>query len=270
MFALFSKAFRDYRRTLQWLAIGLSAYGLMTLAFFPTLVAQQEELTKLIDSMPQEFIGMFFQGDIDEFDFTDPAIFYNSRYIVWMLLITGGMLTTHALNTIIGAERNNTMDLALSLPITRRQFLAARFLNAAVAILIILVMSFVVFAIGGLVVSEFQIGLGDLALGTFGGFFPLMAQISITFALASLAPSSSNWAGPVAFAYFFGGYLLMAFAQTIAIVDTVSYLFLFRYYDAGEIIRHGVDITNWLVLSGVTAVFMGIAFWGFERKEIGV
>jgi ABC-2 type transport system permease protein len=270
MNALFNKAFRDYRRTLLWIAIGMGAYGLMALALFPNIVAQQEELKELLDSMPPQFVRMFYQGDIEEFDFTDPAIFYNSRYIVWMLLIVGGMLTSHSLHTIIGAERDHTMDLSLSLPVTRRQFLAARFLNAVAVIVIILVVSFVVFAIGGLIVSEFRIGLGDLALGTFAGFFPLMAQVSIAFALACIAPSSSNWAGPVAFSYFFGSYLLMAFAQTIDLIGTISNVFLFKYYDASEIINHGVDFSDWLVLSAVIVVFMSIAFWGFERKELGV
>lgn len=266
----FDKAFRDYRWTLLWLAIGLGAYGATTLLLFPTLLAQRAELQQLLDNMPPELIGMFYQGDISEFDFTDPAIFYHSRYIVWMLLIVGGMLTAHALNTIIGAERNATMDLSLSLPVTRREFLAARFLNVAAVILIILAVSFAVFAIGSQLVEEFDVGLSELALGTVSGFFPLMAQASITFALASVAPSSSNWAGPLAFGYFFGGYLLMAFAQTVELIDTISNIFLFKYYDASDIINNGLDITNWLVLTAVIVVFMGIAFWGFERKEIGV
>ena len=270
MNALFSKAFRDYRRTLVWIAIGIGAYGVLTLALFPAVVAQQEELTKLLDNMPQQFVSMFYQGDISEFDFTDPAIFYNSRYMVWVLLIVGGMLTSHVLHTIIGAERDHTLDLALSLPVTRRQFLSARIMNAAAVILIILAVSFVVFAIGGQVVSEFKINLGDLALGTFSGFFPLMAQVSITFALASIARSTSGWAGPVAFGYFFGSYLLMAFAQTIDVIDTISTLFLFKYYNASDIINNGIDITNLLVLTAVIMVFTAIAFWAFERKELGV
>ncbi|MCI0714660.1 MAG: ABC transporter permease [Chloroflexi bacterium] len=267
---LFNKAFRDYRRTLLSLAIGLGAYGAMTLLLFPTLVEQRAELEQLLDSMPPQFIRMFYQGDISEFDFTDPAIFYHARYVIWVLLIVGGMLTAHALNTIIGAERNNMMDLSLSLPVTRREFLAARFLNVAAVILIILAVSFVVFAIGTQVVDEFDVGLGELALGTIGGFLPLMAQASITFALACIARSSSNWAGPVAFGYFFGGYLLMAFAQTVDLIDTISNVFLFKYYDASDIIRNGVDVTNWLVLIVVIVVSTSIAFWGFERKEIGV
>lgn len=264
------KAFRDYQRTLLWLMIGLAAYGMMTLAFFPMLVEQREELETLLDNMPRQFIGMMYQGDLDEFDFTDPAIFFQARYVIWLVLVMGGMLTAHALHSIIGAERNGTLDLALSLPVARRDWLAARFINVAIVILAVLLMVFVVFVVGSMVVPDFDIAADDLAIATFAGFFPLMAQASIAFALASLAPSTSRWAGPIAFGYFFGTYLLNAFRGTVDLVDTISPLFVFRYYDAGQIINDGLDISNIMVLSAVIVVASVIAFQAFERKELGV
>lgn len=270
MGALFRKAWRDSRRIVIGISIGLSFYGLLTLSFFPTLVAEKAELQKLMARLPKQMISAMYSGDIKDFDFTDPAIYFQARFAIWMILIVGGILTAQALGAILGAERQKTLDLSLSLPVTRREYLAARLLNSAAMLGAILVVIFLVFALGTRIVTEFDVPLDRLALGIGSAFFILMAQVSIVYALACLAPSASQWAGPTAYGYFFGTYILTAFVGSIGIIDTISPLFLFSYYDAGVIIKEGLDIGNVLTLSGVIMVACGVAFWSFDRKQLTI
>lgn len=269
MVILFRKVFRDSRRSLLWLVIGLGIYGSFVLSFFPTIVEEKELIQGLINRLPEQFVGVIFSGDISEFDISDPAIFFEERYVAWMVLLVGGVLTAQALNAIIGAERDNTMDLALSLPVSRRQLMAVWMLNSASTIVVVLVASFVVFAVGSQFVAEFDIPLDKLAIGIMGIFFLLMAQVCLTYAIASIAPSSSHWAGPVAYGYFFGAYLLMALSN-IKVIDIASNAFIYHYYNAAEVIKHGFDISNLLVLIGVIVVSSTIALWRFDQKELGI
>jgi ABC-2 type transport system permease protein len=269
MDALFGKAWHDSKRTLFSLALGLGLYGMLTLAFFPTLVAEKAELQKLMENLPRQMISAMYSGDVEDFDFTDPAIYFQARFAIWMILVAGGILTGQALGAILGAERQNKLDLILSLPVTRREYLTSRYLYSAATIVCLLVVILVVFGVGSIVITEFDVPLDRLALGVGSAFFILMAQVSIAYALAAFAPSSSNWATPLVYGYFFGTYILTAFEGTIDLIDHISPLFLFSYYDAGIIIHDGLDIGNLLVLTGVIGVSAAIAFWGFERKQLG-
>ncbi|GAB4525363.1 MAG: hypothetical protein OHK0046_41130 [Anaerolineae bacterium] len=271
MMAVFRKALRDSRRTILWLSIGLAVYAIMILGFYPSILANQEQFDQIIESYPPELMAFFLNGvDVEEFSFANPDNFLQVYFGTWMVLIVGGMITYQAFNAVTNAERNGTMDVMMSFPVSRREMLLGRFLNTMVTILAVLTACFVVFFIGTLVIEGFEVGVVDLALAIYSAFLILIAQAMFTYMLAAIFPSSSRWLGAAAYALFFGSYLIFGFAGISETVDRLSPLLLFNYYDAGEIIRNGVDLVNWLVLGGVAVVFGAAALWGIERKQLGV
>lgn len=271
MLSVLRKSMRDSRRTVFWLCFGFALYSLFIMSFYPSILDQSEELESLMNSYPPEMMNMFMAGiDIEEFDFTDPAQYLQAEYMTWVMLILGTMFTAQAFNGILNAERDGTMDLLLSLPVTRRQIILARMGNTVVSTLIVLTTVFLALAFVQSLYDEFEIPLDQLAQGIYGVFFLLMTQASLTYMLGSLSPSRQHWAGPAALTYFFMAYILTGFASTVEWIDTFSPLYLFKYYNTVDFINNGVNWGNTLVLIGASLLFSGVAIWRFERKEIAV
>lgn len=271
MLGVLQKAFQDSRRTVFWLCFGFGVYTIFIMSFFPTIVAQNDEITALMDSYPPEMMSMFMGGsDIADFDFTDPATYLQAEYITWFILIMGAMMTAQAFNAILNAERNGTLDLMLSLPVTRRQVIIGRIINTGLSIFAVLTTVFVAVALLQNLYDDFDIPLGNLAQGIYGLFFLLMTQVSLAYMLGSLSPSRQSWAGPVALTYFFAAYILNGFAANVEWLETFRPIYIFNYYNLVDFTNNGVNIGDSLVLLVLSGVFIGVAVWAFERKELGI
>lgn len=270
MTATFRKAVFDSRRGLLWLAVGLALYAIMMMAFYPMMVEQSEDLDKMIDKMPKQFIGMFYSGDLDEFSISDPGIFLQGRYMLWAVLILGATVGGQAFNAFINAERTGTLDLMLSLPVSRRNYFLGRVLHTALTVVVVLAVSFIVFALFSVFMDEFSLGIGELALAIFAAFFPVMVMAGFAYMIAVLVPSSKNFGGPLVYFFVLGAYLLHSFSVTIDELEPIRGFFLFEYYDAGEITRDGLNIVDMLIMAAVALVYFGVAYWYADKKELGV
>lgn len=270
MAMLFRKAFRDSRRSTLWLAFGLGAYVLFIMAFYPAMIEQSEEMDELIQSYPKEMLSLFYGGDVEELSVADPGTFVQVEFGTWMLLILGAIVIVQAFNAFTNAERDGEMDMIMSLPVSRRDLLLGRVANTAVMVLIVLTVCFLMFVLSTVIWEEFDVAIGKLALAIYSAFFPLMVITTFTYMLATLIPSSRRFAGPIAYLFLMGSYLLHGFSGAVDQLESIRPLMLFDYYNAGAIIRHGVDITDWLLLSAVAAVYLAVAWWAVDRKELGV
>lgn len=270
MLPVFRKALYDSRKTVIWLAIGLALYMAFIMSFFPTIVDQSQEFDDLIKSYPKGMISMFYSGDIENFSISDPANFVQTYFASWTVLILGATAIVQGFNAFTNAERDGLMDVMLSLPVSRRAVLLGRLANTAVMILVVIAACFVVFGVGTVVVKEFDIGLGRLALGMFSAFWIVFAIACFTYMLATLVPSSKRFAGPVAYLFMMGSYLLYGFSGSVEALKDVRPLLIFHYYNMADIVRHGVDVGALAVLVGLSIVFAGVAWWAVDRKEMAV
>lgn len=271
MIAVFRKAFRDSRRTVLWVSVGLAAYALFIMAFFPTIYDRQEDFAELLDAYPQEIMSMISGGmDMTDFNLADPASFLQVYLGVYVVLILGALVMVQAFNALTNAERDGTMDLTLSLPVSRRDMLLGRLANTAVGVLIALTVLFIFVAAASQVVEGFDINLGRTAVAIYTMFLIIMAQACFTYMLASIVPSSKRWAGAVAYALFFGSYLIVSFSSSIESLRDFMPLFIFDHYQLAEIVRQGLKLGDVIFLAAVALITAGIAWWQIDRKEMGV
>ncbi len=270
MTAVFNKAFRDSRRSLMWLIIGWGLYIALLMAFFPTIVEQAEDFDKMIRSMPRGITGMFVSGDIDTFSVADPAQFLQVRYASFVILLVGTLAIAQAFSAVLNAERDGTLDVMLSLPVSRRRYLLGRMANTAIMILAVLVSSLVILGAFTVLIPEFDIALGDLTIAIMAGFFPLAVTATFAYMLSVLVPSSKNYAGGIAYLMLIGSYLVHGFAASVPELEAIRPLLLFDYYNVAEIINDGLPLVDMLILSAAALVYGGIAWWYIARKELGV
>lgn len=270
MTAVFRKAIHDSLRSVLWLVIGLVLYMALLMLFYPEMVKQSATLDEMLQKMPKTFIGMFAGDDVENFSVADPANFLQVRYTSFLLLIVGSMALAQGFNAVINAERDGTLDVMMSLPISRRRYLLGRMANTVSMLLVVLVVSFVVLTGFSLIIDEFSLTPGDLARAIFASFFPVVTVAAFGYMLSVLVPSSRSYAGAVAYFTLFGSYLIYGFASTVDALDIIRPLMLFHYYNAADIIHSGVKIGDVVVLSIATLAFAGTAWWAVDKKEFGV
>jgi ABC-2 type transport system permease protein len=270
MKVIFKKAFRDSRRTMIWLAIGLALYALMIMSFYPTLAKESEELDELLESYPEEMLVMFYDGDIAELSVSDPGTYVGIEFGIWVLLITGAMVIAQVFNGFTNAERDGSLDLILCLPISRRQMLLGRLANTALFLVGVLVACLLAFLLATVIWTEFDPDPVNLGLGIMGGVIPLAVVASFAYMLVALIPSGKRFAGALAYLFWIGSYLVHSFSALVDQLAWVRSLMLFDYYNAGAIIREGVIWGDWLILAAVTLVYLSVAWWAIARKDMGV
>lgn len=270
MAAIFRKAFRDSRRSTFWLALGFGLYVIFIMAFYPSIKDQAEDFQKLIESYPEEFLTMFYGGDIEELDLTEPGTFIQTEFASYSVVILGAIVINGAFNAFTNAERDGSLDMILSLPVSRRRYLMGRALNTAVVMLLVLGSCLAGFLISMLIWPEIDASPVNLVLGTVGAFLYLMVIAGLAYLLAVVVPSSRRFAGPIAYLVLVGSFLLYGFSGAVEALTKVRPFLLNHYFNMGDIIRDGVDITDWLVMAAVAAVYFGLAWWLVDRKELGV
>ncbi len=270
MAAMFRKAFRDSRRSTFWLSFGFGLYGLFVMTFYPSLVEQREDLNRLLESYPDEMMAMFYGGDVGELDLTSPGPFLQTQFILFCVLILGVIASVQAFNALTNAERDGTLDMLLSLPVSRRRYLLGRILSTTLGMLIVLAVSLGVFWFSTYIWPEFEVPVGRLALGIMGGFLPVMVVAGFAYLLASFVPSSRRYAGPLVYLFWLGSYLVYSFASAVEALKPLRPYLLFHYFNGGEVIRKGAQLGDWAVMAGMALVYFALAWWLVDRKELGV
>jgi ABC-2 type transport system permease protein len=270
MAAVFKKAFRDSRRVTIWIVVISVLYVLLIMTFYPSMIEQSEELDKLMESYPKEMMQAFYGGDVENLSVSDPGNYVQSQFLMWMELFIGAIVLVQAFNAITNAERDGTLDVMMSLPISRRRYLLGRIANTAAVTLILVAACWLPLWLATYIWPEFDVAAGRLALGVMGMFWPVMVVAGFAYFLAAIVPSSRHFAGPFAYLFLMGSYILYMFAVTIETLNGFKPLFLFHYYNGGQIIREGVEIGNWVLLGTAALVYFALAWWFVDKKELGV
>ncbi|MBN1679040.1 MAG: ABC transporter permease subunit [Anaerolineae bacterium] len=270
MTAVFRKAARDARRMMLWTGIIFAIYGLFVMAFYPSMVEQSEQLDELLESYPKEMMSMFYGGDVEDLSVSEPGNYVNSQFTLWVVLVMGALVIAQVFNSITNAERDGTLDVMMSLPVSRRAMLLGRFANTALTILVVLTFSLLAFVASTFIWPEFDVSIGRLVFAFYGAFFPVMVIAGFTYLLAAVIPSSKRLVGPLAYLFLMGSYLIHAFSLFIDELSPIRPLMLFDYYNAGEVIRHGVNIGDTVILGAVALVYFTLAWWLIDHKELGV
>ncbi|HLA45014.1 MAG TPA: ABC transporter permease subunit, partial [Aggregatilineales bacterium] len=231
MLAVFRKSLRDSRKMTLWLSIGLGIYAIMIVSFYPAILEQRDNLNEMLKSYPKELMAMMYgETDLDQIDIADPGGFVQAEYGTWVMLILGAVAIAQAFNALTNSERDGTLDVMLSFPVSRQDYLLGRFFATALGILIMQTAGWIGFVIGSQIWTEFNISAGDLALITYGAFFPIMVFTTFTYLLATFTPSSKRFAGAIAYLFMIGSYLIYGLSSAVESLQGIRPFIVYDYY----------------------------------------
>jgi ABC-2 type transport system permease protein len=262
--SVFSKTLRERRRGFLWWSVGLVSFGAMYSAVFPS-VRGNNSLNKLVQAYPQALKGFIgFGGNLD---ISSGAGYLGSEVFSLVApLIFLAMAIGAGAAAIAGEEERGTLDLLLSLPLTRSRCLLQK-LGALVcevlALGLVLWISLAILAPAtGMHVSTLHLAAAalDLVLLTL-----VFGALALTIGAASGRRTLSiGLASGLAVA----SYVIAALAPLASWLDRVKLISPYYYYSHGDPLRHGLDLTDAIVLAVAALVIAAIAPLVFGRRDL--
>lgn len=262
MIAEFKHTLRRLRGQIIGWSIGIGLYGLMMVSLFDTIL-EIEGFEEIIKQYPKELMGFF--GDMMEL--TTPRGYMDTYFFSYMSIIIGIFIIGTAAKLLVGDEEAGILDLVLAYPVSRTKLFWGRVLAFILAVLIILGVGWISWAIPSgnttmdLTWLEFLLP-----------FFPLFAILflfgTLTLLFTMFLPAGRT-AGMLAGALLVGNFLMDGLANmNDNLKEIVKYLPL-HYYEGGQAIE-GVDWNKFLGLTGVALLFLLVSWYLFEKREIRV
>jgi ABC-2 type transport system permease protein len=261
-----TKALYDQRRSLVGWAIGLGALVLLSVAFYPSVRADARSFRQLLEQIPPALRAIFL-GRVA--DLASPAGYLDGRLFAFTAPV---LFLVYAIGVgsraVAGEEEDGTLDLLLSLPVTRRRVVLEK-MGALVAglgaLTAVLWLSLV--ALG----PPFQVtvGVGGITAACVSLF--LLALVHGALALAvGAARGSRGLAVAVPVVVAAAGFLLDSLASLVEALRAVRVLSPFYLYAASRPLERGLDAVHVAALLAATAVLVALGAWRFERRDVGV
>ena len=263
LLALILHTLRSQVRSVVIWGVALGLLSLITVAFFPSLEDQGQQLNELMKNYPPEMRELFGMGEGT--DLATIEGFLASQVFSFMAPLALAFFPILAsAGAIAGAEERGTIDVLLGNPIPRWQIVVGNFAATAISTLgIVAILS--LFTWVPAVLLDVDLSLEKTAEATlnlwplcifFGGLASLCSAVFHRRVLAIAIP------GFVLVATYF----VNALGDAVEDLEDAQPLTVFHYY--GSAIEDGI---NWSNFSGVTLaalVLVLLAVLAFGRRDI--
>ena len=203
------KGLRDRRVSLAWWAVGLLLFILMQIAFYPSMKDNQG-IREYMESAPDALVA--FTGTTE---ISSPVGYLNSQFYFLMFPI---LLTILAIgigsDALAGEEGRGTLDLLLSVPLTRERLLLEKYATLAAAVALEALVIYAVTALSALAVGM-DLDFLKLAEATFSLLLLLALAFGALALLLGAATGSKGLAIGITAALGLGAYVLNSLALVV-------------------------------------------------------
>ncbi len=188
MIRVFKRTFRDLRRRTIGFGIFGFLYGLMVCSLYPAAQKNAETIQELMDGYGEGFKKLF-GGD----DFSTLPGYINGEFfsLVFPILITVCIVPAMA-GIVAGEVRTRAIDISLSIPVNRKQFLLGRIL-AVVAMMGVVCLSTTLSLELGSILFDERLPLSHILLTA----FVLFSFGLVLIGISAIATSTLSSRGPV-------------------------------------------------------------------------
>lgn len=255
-FPILRKTMRDYRVPIAAMALVAALIGLMDIAIYPSYR----------DSLGDFELGVFETMVGEAGSITSPEGFLSAEYFSWVPILFITVAVIAATGATAGEEAAGTLDLLLAQPISRRRLLMEKAAGLAIAASLGVLVSMLGFVAAKFFV-EFDLGLWRLFEATI-----YMTPVILLFAAlalwAGVTFTTRGVASMVVIGVVVAAYFLQLLGGAVPAMEDVRKLSPFYWSDASVVLVHGF---NWLRAFGMlaaAAIFLLLALWSFERRDI--
>jgi ABC-2 type transport system permease protein len=262
--SVLAKSLRDIRRSFVWWSIGLICVVAMMMAIYPS-VRGNESMTKLVNSLPEALKSFTsFGGD---FDWASPTGYLGRElfsFMVPLLLLVAAI--GGGSGSIAGEEERGTLDLLLSLPVSRTRVALEKLAAMAIEVAGLGLVFLLALWIGARAVTM-HVAAVNLAAATLNAVLLALAFGSVAFMLGAAFGRRALATG-VASAAAVAAYLLNALAPLVGTLTGVQKASPFYHYAAGDPLRQGLQPAHSLLLLALAVAASLVAVVGFRRRDL--
>jgi ABC-2 type transport system permease protein len=255
---------RDRDRSLLWWSIAQVGLVLLSAALYPS-IRDAPDLEKIFEQMPKTFRALLGAG----VSITAPAGYLNARHFA---LVFPALILFFSIGlggrAIAGSEEDGSLELVLSLPISRRRLAAERF--AAVQLLIVgfgVVGAAALLAVAPL--FGLLVGLGplDLAVATATITAMGMFHASIAFAVGAALGRRSMAIGASA-AVAVAGYVLYGASVTTQSLHGLRLFSPWYWYAGRNLLLEGGNPAGVVLPLVGAALLVAVALRRFDVRDL--
>jgi len=265
MFEITFHTLKEKRSGILAFSLFVFIFGIVMVAAYDS-IGEELDMDELLENYPDIIID-FFGGNVIE-SFGEFGGFYTLEYVTWVwYLIIPAYMALLCSGLIAGEIENKTADTLLSYPVSRRRVILEKYLGALLIVLIVNMMGFLSTYIGILAYGiEYPVKWVGLAMLQATPFLLTWAAI---FTLFSVIISDTKKASTFSIALVFVAYFVDALSRIWEEISLIGNFSPMRYFEPGLAISK--KIVTWgdaAFLAVVACVFLGIALYVFERKDI--
>ncbi len=248
--------------------IGMALYVLYVMYLYPSVGEQYGDMlgTLNVDSPLFQVFG-------DLTAMTTFRGFFNLYVMDYVPLILAIYAIVNGTGALAGEEEAGTLELLLSLPLSRWQIVLMKALAMMVAVFLIVLITAATAAITFLALeTEFgtaDVTAVDLMVALFYSWPLVMVYMMLGLFLGAFLPTrrlASMVVTVILIVSFFGNNL----ASLSDALETVQPLFPFHYYDGMDVLAGQVDASSLLALFGAVVTFLILAVIAFQRRNVTV
>lgn len=267
--AIFRQTLRDNLTGIIGWGLGYSALIVLVTVLYPIL---QENNTLLGIARGLGLMGIANNSAINLQTMTSFAGYIAFQATGWAPLVLSIYMIPQALNAVAREEERGTLDILLSTPLPRWRLLAEKVLAMVVSLCGILLVMWI-----ALVFSTRLVGVEDFTLehATAGiwHILPLSLLIGCATLLISVSIRNTRSAGWLAALVVLLSYFVRAITDlvpNVPLLHELRVLSPFVYYRSLMVLSSGFQWECDLLLLGVAVLLLALAFWQFNRRDIGV
>jgi ABC-2 type transport system permease protein len=261
---VFRRVLYDSRRTILGWGIGMAIYAMYVIIIFPSITGFTDFGTILDNPLMKALLG-----DLSIAEFMSADGLLGTFFFLFAPLVFAVLAVLYGLNMTATEEDRGTLDLLLSTPLPRWQLILEKFAALVVVLVAILVFVLVGFLLGLLLTPSVSLGLGDLLLGVLNVIPVVMLMAVMTLLLSTVLRSRGTAAGIVA-AVVVASYFIFTLSDMMEPpASDIRYGSFFTYYGGSTVLVNGINWGNFLLLTALTVILLGVSLWTFQRRDIG-
>ncbi|HSJ70838.1 MAG TPA: ABC transporter permease subunit [Acidimicrobiia bacterium] len=262
--SVFTKDLWDRRRSAIWWIVGVALLNVWIASVYP-VIRDSDAMKDFINEFPPEMLALF---GIDPDTFLTGAGFLQSELfsvIIPIIVITFGVLAGTAATA--REEKDGTMDVLLSVPITRPSIVLQK--AASMTLISAAIMAATALALMGMNVAvDLSLSITNLVAVCVGAWLLGLLFGSVAMAIGAVTGSPGATSG-AAVSLAILSWFVTAFASLYSWLELPAKLSPFSWYLDGNPLLNGFSSGHLWLLAGALAGIAGATVL-FTRRNIGV
>jgi len=267
MFTIIWRSIKDRKVSLIVYMASAMLFMWMYVALFPSIAAQAESFTALMDSFPEEVFAVF---GMEEMDLSSLENFLSMEHFSLVLpLMVIFLLVPVAGRAIAGEIELGTVELLIGRPLSRSKLYLAKYVSG-IGILATFTIFSVFSVIPFAVLHGVEYNLQGIASGA-------VVVLLLGWAVFSMSMMFSSFFSDKSKVYMASGGVLLGMyvLNVIALIndnlEALKYFSFFHYYAYSDaLVEQSLYGTGCLVFLGVSIACSLIGLWWFGKRDIAV